>query len=147
MARVKKQKTVEVQKFGGTEELGEVKLHGHQHSAATSEAQSETKLEFDVGHGNPVVIRRFTFGANPAAFSEHPPTKQELFNAHHKGIEIALWRDGLKVFDEVMPRIVVNQEKSMYDIFVAARPMKGHMLREMPQTLSQVARGESLGTE
>lgn len=148
MARIKKEKKVKnVDKFGGTEELGNVKFDGFEYSGATSEASSETKLEYDVGQGDPVVIRRFTFGANPLAFQEHPPTKQELFNAHAKGIEIALWRDGLKVFDEVKPRIVLNAEKTHYEIFVAAKPMKGHLLMERPQTLAEITRGESLGTE
>lgn len=138
---------MDVAKFGGTEDLGKVRLHGHEHEAATTEAQSETKLEFDEGHGNPVVVRRFTFGVNHEAFQEHPPTKQELFNYHLKGIEIALWRDGLKVFDEVKPRLAFNTDYSRYDIFIAARPMKGHTLHQRPQTLTQIVRGEHLGNE
>lgn len=139
MARLKK--PVDIQKFGGTEELGHVKMHGHDHDVQSLEAQSKTKLEDDVGHGNPAIIRRFTFGINPVAFKEYQPTKQELFNSHYKGIEIALWRDGLKVLPDVNPRIVVNQEKMNYEIFVAAQPMRGHILRERPQTLTEIAHG------
>lgn len=136
-----KRSQVEVRKFGGTEEMGHVKMNGHDHDVQSIEAESETKLEDDVGHGNAAIIRCFKFGINPKAFQEHPPTKQELFNSHHKGIEIALWRDGLKVLPDVNPRIVIDQKNMSYQIFVGAQPMKGHILREQPKTLSQLAHG------
>lgn len=137
MARVKKFK--DVQKFGGTDNLGQVKLNGHDHDAANVEASSETKLEHDEGHGDAAVIRRFTFGINPESFQKHTPTKQELFNAHYKGIEVALWRDGMKVMPEVEPRVAMEAEKGQYHIYVGAKPMKGHMLMQKPQTLSEIA--------
>lgn len=134
-------KVAEVQKFGGTEELGNVQMHGYNHDVQSLEAQSKTKLEDDQGHGDAAIIRRFTFGINPESFKQYQPTKQELFNSHYKGIEIALWRDGLKVIPEVHPRIVINQEKMNYEIFVGAKPMRGHILRERPQTLTEIAHG------
>lgn len=136
-----KRSEVEVRKFGGTEEVGHVKMNGFDHDVQTVEAQSKTKLEDDEGHGNAAIIRCFTFGVNPVAFQQHPPTKQELFNSHYKGIEIALWRDGMKVIPEVNPRIVVDQKKMNYKIFVGAQPMKGHILKERPKTLSEIAHG------
>lgn len=145
MARTKKSK--DVAKFGGTESLGNVQLNGHTHEASTIEAQSKVHLEDDEGYGNAVVIRCFEFGMNPVAFKEYAPTRQELFNSHYKGIEIALWRDGLKVISEVNPRIVVDEKNSRYQIFVGARPMKGQLLKESPLTLSQIARDERYGNE
>lgn len=136
-----KRSQVEVRKFGGTEELGQVKMNGHDHNVQSIEAQSKTKLEDDAGHGNAAIIRCFKFGINPKVFQEHPPTKQELFNSHHKGIEIALWRDGMKVIPDVNPRIVIDQKNMSYLIFVGAQPMKGHILREQPKTLSEIAHG------
>jgi hypothetical protein len=140
MARMKK-KPVEVQKFGGTESLGQVQMDGYAHEVESVEAQSGTKLEHDEGHGNPAIIRRFTFGINPLAFKEHPPTQQELFNSHIKGIELALWRDGMTVLPEVPPRITIDQKALQYHIFVGAKPARGHILKEVPQTLSQIANG------
>lgn len=133
----RKTKFKDVAKFGGTEELGSVNLHGHSHDAASLEVTSDTKLEHDEGHGEAAIIRRFTFGANPEAFAKHTPTKQELFNAHYKGIEVTLWRDGMKVMPEVEPRVVVKGNK--FHIFVGAKPMKGHILMQRPQTLSEIA--------
>ena len=55
--------------------------------------ESETKLEQDVGSGQPAIIRQFMFKTNPQTWKSHPPTKQELFNHHLKQIEIWLWQD------------------------------------------------------
>lgn len=137
MAR--KLKKVEVQKFGGTEDLGTTKMHDHEHEVKSVEATSDTNLELDTGYGNAVVIRCFEFGANPTVFKEHPPTKQELFNSHQNGIQMALWKDGLKVLSSVEPRIVIKEET--YMIFVTAVPSRGNVLSELPKTLSQLAHG------
>lgn len=136
---MKTKKTKEVAKFGGVDELGTTKLHGYEHDVASVETQSQTRLEDDVGHGDATVIRCFTFGMNPKTFIEHKPTKQELLNSHLRGIEMALFADGLKVFDEVPPRISFDVEKSQYSIFIAARPRKGYLLHERPQTLTEIA--------
>lgn len=129
----------DVEKFGGKEDLGQVNLHGHSHDAASLEVKSETNLEQDEGFGDAAIIRRFTFGVNPEAFKQHVPTKQELFNAHYKGIEVALWRDGMKVMPDVTPKVVL--ENNRYHIFVGAKPMKGHMLMHKPQTLKEIVHG------
>ena len=143
MARIKK--TKEVAKFGGVDELGKVKTDLHEgmqtYDASSVEAKSQTRLEDDMGEGDAVIVRRFIFGMNLVAWKEHRPTKQDIFNSHIRGIEIALFGDGLKVFDEVPPRITFDVKNSQYSIFIAARPQKGHMLRERPQTLTQIAHG------
>lgn len=144
MARIKK--TKEVAKFGGIDNLGQVKtqLHSNKqdtYDSSSVEAQSQTRLEDDRGEGEATVIRCFTFGMNPQTFIERRPTKQDLFNAHLKGIEMGLFADGLKVFDEVVPRLTFDAQKKQYSIFVAARPRKGYLLHERPQTLSQIAHG------
>jgi hypothetical protein len=149
---VKKKKKVEVQKFGGVEDIGHLKdgrtqkftseMTGQEstqkdvsYDMKSLEAQSDTKLEDDKGGGGAAIIRMFEFGINFDAFKEHPPTKQELFNYHHKGIETMLWRDGMTVLPEVNPRVVVG--KSTYRIFVGAKPMRGHILKEQPKTLTE----------
>lgn len=135
-------KKLDVQKFGGvTHEHGKTKLNGSSHEVFTTDAKSDTTLEKDIGVGNAVIVRCFTYGANKEAFLEHKPTLQELFNYHHKGIEIELWKDGLMVMPDVKPRVVFNEEKSQYQIFVGARPSRGQELRELPQTLSELVNG------
>lgn len=138
MARKKK---IDVQKFGGMEDVGNVQLNGFGHDVKSVEAQSDTKLEYDEGVGAPAVIRCFTFGMNPETFRNHQPTRQELFNSHVKGIEIALWKDGLAVFPDVEPRLLIDEQAMQYKIFVGAKPSRGHLLSQTPQTLKQIAHG------
>lgn len=143
---MKRSKTKEVRSFGG---IGDSKRFTEVNAknapvkdipwdANQIEVQSDTHLEDDEGVGGAAIIRCFEFGVNPAAFKEHQPTTQQLFNSHLKGIEVMLWRDGMKIFNEVEPRIVFD--KTTYKIFVSAIPMRGHILREKPQTLSEIAR-------
>ena len=106
--------------------------------AQTHTSESKTHLEDDTGSGDAAIIRMFEFGVNHEAFKQHQPTKQELFNSHYKGIEVMLWRDGLKVMPEVEPQLTFNKKKTKYRIFVGAKPMKGHLLTEQPKTLSQI---------
>ncbi len=141
MARVKKPKTLEVNKFGGAEKLMDTTIERDPYEIHSMEAESQTKLEHDEGHGAALVIRCFEFRANPEVFNHAQPTKQDLFNAHHKGIELALWKDGLTVWPDVDPRIVVDTTNQTYKIFVAGKPSRGHMLNAEPQTLSQIAHG------
>lgn len=145
MARIKK-KYKDVAKFGGTETLGKVHIPGALgeqvlHEASTVETQSKTSLESDKGEGDSVIIRCFTFGINPEVFLKQRPTKQDLFNAHIGPIENWLFRDGLTLFVEVPPRLIFDVNKMQYQIFVAARPRKGYLLQEKPQTLSEIAHG------
>ena len=136
-----RKKVLDVAKFGGIEELGKGVVHGHEYEASSIETKSERHLEEDVGSGAAAIIRCFTFGINPVAFKEHQPTKQELFNAHIKGIEVMLWRDGMRLMLDVEPRILLEQKT--YKIFVGARPAKGHFLTQMqvPRTLKEVVHG------
>ncbi len=109
--------------------------------ASDVSATSTTKLEQDEGTGQAVVIRAFDFGANMEAWRAKPPTKQELFNHHLKGIESLLWRDGLKPFDDVEPRLIYSKDGNHYRIIVTAIQAKGSILKEIPLTLSQIAHG------
>lgn len=101
-------------------------------------AESDTKLEHDEGKGEPVIIRSFEFGVNPKAFKEHTPTKQELFNSHLRGMESLLWRDGLKPFEGVEPRLIFSKNRRQYRIIVACQPSRGNVLLETPQRLSEL---------
>ena len=131
---------MDVSSFGGVENLGTIKKDGFDHEVSNIEAQSKTNLEMDEGHGDAVVIRCFEFAFNPEAIKQHLPTRQELFNYHHKGIEMALWRDGLKVIPESNPRLTIDGMK--YKIFVGAKVARGHLLNHNPMTLKQIAHGK-----
>lgn len=149
MARIKK--TKEVSKFGGVDELGQFKSDLHSplkeqtYDASSIEAKSEkTHLEDDMGVGEATVLRNFVFAIdikNAHLWLERQPTKQDLFNAHIKGIEMALWKDGLKIWPDVKPQLTFDTAGLKYTIIVAARPMNGFILQERPQTLSEIAHG------
>lgn len=144
-------KTTEVSKFGGVDQLGTVKTDLHSplqeqsYDAASIEAKSErTHLEDDAGHGEATVLRNFVFAINldkADLWLKHRPTKQELFNSHLRGIEMALFKDGLKIWPEVAPQLIFDMPTMCYTIIVAARPRKGYLLMERPQTLSEIAHG------
>lgn len=99
-------------------------------------AQSETKLESDLGTGHAVVIRFFEFGANPEVFKQHKPTAQELFNSHRKGIESLLWSDGLKPYEGVEPKLMFSKNKKNYRFVITCIPKDS--LVDNPKTLSQL---------
>ena len=137
----KKAKSIEVSKFGGSEKVMETTIDKDPYEIHSMEAESTTKLEHDEGTGAAIVIRRFLFKANPEVFQHAQPNKQELFNSHLKGIEMMLWRDGLSVWPDTEPQVKINTEAGTYEIFVGAKPMKGHILHEQTKTLSQIAHG------
>lgn len=107
-----------------------------------AQAESTTHLEDDTGYGKAAVIRQFTFKANPQTFSTQPPTKQELFNAHLKQLEIMLWQDGLKIMTDVAPQLAFNKKKTQYTIIVGALPQRGQLLTQQPQLLTEIAHGK-----
>lgn len=144
---MKRKKKLDVQKFGGVEHLTDISMENggtarvkeSNYELKSLEVESKTKLEDDEGYGSAAIIRCFEFGMNPESFRQYQPTRQELFNSHYKGIEVALWKDGLKVIPEVNPRIVIEENLGRYKIFVSAKPMKGHLLKQVPQTLRELA--------
>lgn len=135
---MRRPKATDVKKFGGVDELGNAALE-HNYDVKSLEVKSDTNLEEDQGHGAAAIIRTFEFGVNPQAFAQYKPTKQELFNSHYKGIELALWKDGMKVMPDVEPKIVMKEDK--YFIMVGAQPMRGHTLQEKPKTLKDLIHG------
>lgn len=139
--KAKAPKEIEVASFGGTEKIAETKIERDPYEISSMEAESQTKLEHDEGHGAAIVIRCFEFRFNPEVLAQYVPTKQELFNAHHKGIELALWKDGLTVWPDVDPRITVDEQNLTYKIYVGAKPSRGHILHQETKTLSQLAHG------
>jgi len=105
---------------------------------AKTQAESETHLEDDTGYGGAAIIRQFSFKANPQTFKYNPPTKQQLFNAHLKQIEIFLMTDGLKIMPEVQPQLSFNKKKTAYTIIVGAVPRRGETLTQTPKLLKEL---------
>ncbi len=101
-------------------------------------AESKIKLEDDKGIGQAVVLRFFEFGVNVEAFKKHKPTAQELFNSHMRGMEALLWRDGLKVYTDVEPRLMFSKDKTKYRFVIPAVSNGTTILKEQPKTLSQI---------
>lgn len=122
---------------------------GDDYEVKQGEVHSDLKLEADEGYGKTIVIRSFDFKANPQAFKERTPSKQDLFNAHAKQIEIILWKDGLKVMPDVAPQLILDKKRRGYRIVVGAEPEKGHLIgtldQDKHQTLSQAAHGRYTG--
>ncbi len=100
------------------------------------DVESDTHLEDDKGEGKAVIIRKFSFAKNPDIFNTKEPTRQDIFNSHVKGIEVMLWKDGLKIMTDVEPRITFDEEH--YSIFVGAEPQRGHSLTEAPKKLKEL---------
>lgn len=146
MAKLKKDRSVSsrnledhvVAQVGITEETSDSKVEWE---ATQGEVHSDIKLEDDHGSGKAVVLRAFDFVANPAAFKHHVPTKQELFSAHQIEIEGALYRDDLKIFEEVQPKVLISKNKRNFRIIVAGLPWG--MNRSNIPTLSQITNGNS----
>lgn len=109
------------------------------------EVHSDVHLEDDEGSGKTIVVRSFDFRANPQAFREYTPSKQELFNAHAKQIEEYLFADGLQVMPDVKPQLILSKKREGYRIVVGAEPRQGQIItrrdQDKIQTLSQAAHG------
>lgn len=122
----------------------------HDYDVKQGEVHSDIKLEADEGYGKTIVVRSFDFKANPLAFKERTPSKQELFNAHAKQIEIVLWKDGMKVMPDVKPQLILSKNRKFYRIVVGAEPEKGQLINSLTldkqQTLSQAAHGRYRST-
>lgn len=101
-------------------------------------ATSDTKLEDDRGTGQAIVIRFFEFGTNLEEFKKHKPTAQQLFDSHRKGILSLLWRDGLKPFEGMEPRVIFSKNNMKYQFIIACIPSLGNVLTDKPMTLSQL---------
>lgn len=132
-------------KVDKVEAVGDVQQEDGNWEVSDLATTSTTHLEDDTGEGKAAIIRMFEFEAKPYAFAIHTPSKQELFNTHLKGIEVMLWRDGLKIMTEVQPSLTINSKKTKYRIWVGAEPAKGHLLMERPQTLSEIANATTHG--
>ena len=106
--------------------------------AAGATVNSTTHLEDDKGTGSQVVIRSFTFSVNPQVFKQHKPSKQELFNAHAKQIEVLLWQDDLVAMPDIAPGLKFNKKKTQYTITIGSQARRGRIFHDKAKTLSEV---------
>lgn len=124
------EKDAELKSKHSSDKIGDIEWEGEE-----VVAESTTKIQEDQGTGHQVVLRFFDFGANPEVFKQHKPTAQELFDSHRRGIESLLWRDGLRPFDAVEPRLMFSKDKSHYRFIIPCIPK---MDMGSSQTLSQL---------
>ena len=98
----------------------------------------------DPGTGKTISIRVFTFRMNPRTkdFSD----KQAIFNSHAKQISTILWGDGLMPYEAVNPKIIVDKEKKIYNIFVPCEAKRGVLFLEKPRNLSEELLKSNKGT-
>lgn len=118
---------------GAKEEKKDIVWEGEELSA-----QSETKITEDKGTGQSVILRFFDFAADPVKFKEHKPTAQELFASHIKGIHALLWRDGLRPFEAVQPRLLFSKDKKNYRFIIPCVAGISGLIDGTPRTLSQL---------
>ncbi len=99
----------------------------------------------DTQTGQAVVIRNFEFKINPEAKDLPSIDKQTLFNIHARQITHSLWGDGLVPFDSVPPRVIIDEKKGVYYIFVPCIAKSGVTIVEKPQNLSEALKAPSTG--
>ena len=93
-----------------------------------SELSTDGMPLIDPGGGPVAVIRVFSFKMNPER--KHFPGKQALFNSHAKQIGTILWGDGLRPLESHSPRVIINNKKGFYQIFVPCGAAKGVIFSE-----------------
>ena len=93
-----------------------------------SELSTDGVQLIDPGGGPVNTIRVFTFKKNPE--KKYLPSKQTIFNGHAKQIEHILWGDGLRPLENVSPRVILNNKKGIYQIFIACEAAKGVLFSE-----------------
>ena len=103
--------------------------------------ESTTKLEEDKGTGQPIVLRFFTFAANPEVFKQHKPTANELFASHRMGMEALLWKDGMNPCQDIEPRLIFSKDQSQYRFVISCIPSQA--LVDSPQTLTELVHGRN----
>lgn len=92
----------------------------------------------DSGTGNKIILRCFEYRANPEAFKLHRPSKQELFSAHARSIEMFLWKDGLLPLPHIKPKIIISKNRQKYRIFVGAQAKNNEVIADRPKTLQEI---------
>lgn len=120
--------------------LDDVKLDGDKYEVEQVQVESKTHLEDDKGKGKELILRFFEYTANPEMFKNKLPSAQELFNAHHREMEIKLWQDGLIPDANIEPRLLLSKNKSHYKFVIGCRLGKGQILTQTPVTLSELAK-------
>ena len=109
-----------------------------------SQLETDGMPLIDPGGGGVNVIRVFSFKMSPDR--KYFPGKQALFSAHTKQIETILWGDGLRPLDSVPPRVIIDNKKGLYQIFVPCGAAKGVIFSQKdrnPELLhKQLAKGK-----
>ena len=108
-----------------------------------SQLETEGVPLIDPGGGPVNVIRVFTFKMNPE--KKDFTNKQAIFSTHAKQIETILWGDGLRPLENVSPRVILNNKKGIYQIFVPCGASRGVIFSEKdrnPELLHKQLKGK-----
>ena len=109
-----------------------------------SEFSTEGVQLIDPGEGKQISIRVFTFKINPAKSKEIKHiSKQAIFNEHAKQMATILWGDGLIPYEEAPPRVIIDQKKGVYLIFVPCEAKRGVIWSEKPKNLQELTKRPS----
>ncbi len=93
----------------------------------------------DAGTGKEYIIRQFDFHFNPEVIKRGMPVdKQSIFNQHWRQIQLVLWKDGLKAYEGVEPRMLIS--KKTYKIIIVCEPRIGVMVADKARTLQQITK-------
>ena len=94
----------------------------------------------DSGTGKEYVIRQFDFHFNPEVIKRGMPVdKQSVFNQHWRQIQLLLWKDGLKAYEGIEPRMLIS--KKTYKIILVCEPRIGVMVADKARTLQSILPG------
>lgn len=102
------------------------------------EISTESTPLMDEARGAPIILRVFEFAANPEAFKYQIPTKEQLVSDHKKGIELFLWKDGLRPIESMRPKVIISKKKDRYSIYVTCQARPGVSVVDKPKTLQEI---------
>src|SRR3990167_725739 len=98
------------------------------------EAETESVPLVNPATGKPVIIRRFEYDVPP--YTIDWPTEEEIRYIHQKSIEKFLYKDELKLFDEL--RVIIHKDKNKFEIFAPCEPLTSSYIVEKPHTLQEI---------
>lgn len=104
-----------------------------------SDLQTEGVPVLDPATGRTITLRQFEFEMNPRLVMVFPEDdKQRIFDAHARQIAHILWGDGLRPYEEVSPRVVIDKKNNRYKIIVAAEARRDTVFPDRPQSLTKM---------
>ncbi len=98
------------------------------------EAETESVPLVNPATGKPVIIRRFEYKAPD--YTIDWPSEEDIKYIHQRSIEQFLYKDELKLFDEL--RVIIHKDKNTFEIFAPCEPLTSSYIEEKPNTLQEI---------